>query len=78
MRKGNLIRIVRTSSGLFWIGRLTSVSLRGAITFSLRGPRMVTFTELGVMAVVLVAHQPGVLYLARVRESELMESKSRY
>lgn len=53
MRKGNLIRIVRTSSGLFWIGRLTSVSLRGAITFSLRGPRMVTFTELGVMAVVL-------------------------
>jgi hypothetical protein len=39
---------------------------------------MVTFTELGVMAVVLVAHQPGVLYLARVRESELMESKSRY
>lgn len=168
MRKGNLIRIVRTSSGLFWIGRLTSVSLRGAITFSLRGPRMVTFTELGVMAVVfagltvevesvwgslesramlttiealmygvvsnptgrrflqaegltiptflnfgkdnagvpasfgdyiysyfirpenytmehqgpkgvgLVAHQPGVLYLARVRASELMESKSRY
>lgn len=32
----------------------------------------------GPKGVGLVVHQPGALYLARVRASELMDSKSRY